>query len=75
MKYTRALLGRDRGWRAAVRFRGAALLNERWRKPRGDGGLARCPVCDGALTLADHAVHHGGEIFHPDCLRYRWTRA
>ena len=75
MKYTRAVLGSDRGWRAAVRFRGAALLNERWRKPRGDADLAQCPVCDGALTLGDHAVHQSGEIFHPDCLLYRWTRA
>jgi len=74
MTYPRALRTSDRGWRPAVRFRGAALLNERWHRAPGGSNLQRCPLCDGELTVADHAVHSGGEIFHPDCLLYRGMR-
>ena len=62
----------NRGWRPAVRFRGAMLLNG-WAKARGELELSRCAVCDARITGGDHAVHQGGEIFHPHCLLYPWT--
>ena len=73
MRHVRAIRTSDLGWRPAVRFRGAALLNERWHGRPGTSESQRCPVCDGELTVADDAVHSGGEIFHPDCLLYRGT--
>lgn len=75
MSDSRAIRNSDRGWRPAVRFRGAALLNERWHKPPASANRQRCPACDGELTVADHAVHCGGEIFHPECLLYRGAGA
>ena len=69
MRYLRAIRSSDRGWRPAVRFSGAALLNQRWHRASD-----RCPACEGEFTAADHAVHCGGEIFHPGCLLYRGTR-
>ena len=75
MSYPAAIWSSARGWPPAVRFRGAALLNERWHRPRRDPDQPRCPVCEGKLTVADHAVHYGGEILHPACLLYESTLA
>lgn len=75
MRYQWATPSSGRGSRPAVRFRGAMLLNEYFHKPRGRSVPARCPVCDAELTLSDHAVHCGGEIFHPECLLYRGAGA
>ena len=75
MSDPRAIRRSDRGWRPALRFRGAALLNEHWHKPPASSYPQRCPACDGELTVADQPVHCGGEIFHPECLLYRGAGA
>ena len=47
------------------------LLNESWHAPSGGSGQRRCPICDRRVSAVDHPVHHGGELYHPDCTRFR----
>ncbi len=74
MRYLRPLLGPDRGWRRAVPACGSALLNAGWHRRQGVPGSRACPVCGSAAVAADHAVHHGGELYHADCAPYSWEQ-
>ena len=47
------------------------LLNESWHAPSGGSGQRRCPICDRRVSAVDHPVHHGGELYHPGCKRFR----
>ena len=72
MKSAKSIARRSRDWR--WRYPGKEgkerieLLNLQWPDPRGAPSPRSCPICD-ANVSADHAIHHGGELYHPDCAR------
>ena len=75
MRYSPLLLGCDRRWRRAVPAPGVALLNARWHRLDGIPSPRACPICGDDTIAGDHAVHHGGELYHPDCTLYSWEQA
>ena len=51
------------------------LLNESWHTHSGGSGQRSCPICDHRVSDRDHPVHHGGELYHPGCTRFRRLRS
>ena len=47
------------------------LLNAPWQELNGGPSPRSCPVCDRKVSDHDHAVHRGGELYHPDCAQVR----
>ena len=47
------------------------LLNGHWHEPPGAHGPQphACPACATAIAAGDDAVHLGGELYHPGCVR------
>ena len=59
--------GRDRGRRRGVPAGATELLNRHWHNLRGGPSPRSCPICATNVSAGDDAIHHGGELYHPDC--------
>ena len=57
----------NRGSRRRVPVGAIELLNRHWRNLRGGPSPRPCPGCAANVSAGEYAVHHGGELYHPDC--------